>query len=379
MEKSIKPGQMPSPPEFLIRPQNSFEEATYPTMIEEYVPAPLPQNIDYSLYQNVINDRKQAEMSYAEIYAQYVEQVTLIEKLRGKQKTFERFKERVRTIYARAIDRDESSATESRRLEYQFIQSEKKSGLLQAENEALKASNLAHSEAFNKLIGKVGQAEAQMEQADHQFQTLAEEFDNRGILLEEADRHIQGYRAQIAQLTNSIKDWQDKYAQMRDEKLLMESEVREIQIKEAGIAALNNELAMSATKAQKQIYELEDKLARETEKSAERIAVLEAELDRYQEQRRVEALIEKSKKVQEGVSLTVKPGEVIKNVSDSQETRGAWNGFYEKWNHIINELTTHSSPIGRVNSPETEKVSVTPQSSIAAGELISEAGELEII
>ncbi len=378
MDTIVKPGQMPSPPEFLTR-THPTEGATYPVMIEEHIPAPLPKNIDYGLYQNVINDRKQAEMSYAEIYAQYIELITLNEKLLIKQNNFERFKQRVRVIYDRALDRDESLSTETRRAEYQILQLEKRCNALQIENEALKGSNAAHSEAFNQLIGKVGQAEAQMDQANHQFQTLAEEFDNRGILLEEADRHIQGYRVQIGQLTSSIKEWQDKYAQIRDDKLLMEADVREVQIKEAGIAALNNELAQSATKAQKQIYELEDKLSRESEKSSQRIAVLRAELDRYQEQKRVEALLEKSKKFQEGISPNVMPGEVIKNPNSSKETREQWNGFYEKWSHIINELTTHSSPMSKFGSHENEELPATPKASSITGELMSEAGELEIL
>lgn len=376
----VKPGQMPSPPEFLTR-NNTTEGETFPTMIEVHVPEPMPKNIDFGLYQNVVNDRKQAEMSYAEIYAQYVELVTINEKLEGKKRIFERFKNRVRKIYNHALDRDENLSVETRRNQFKISNLERANSELQTENEALKASNAAHSEAFQQILIKVGQAEAQMDQANHQFQTLAEEFDNRGILLEEADRHIQGYRAQITLLNSSIKEWQDKYAQIRDDKLLMETDVREIQMKEAGVAALNNELTNSITKAQKQIYELEDRLSRERDGSATRIAALEAELDRYQEQKRVEVLLEKSRKVQEGVSLDVKPGEVIKNPNAenySHDSREQWNGFYQKWSHIINELTTHSSQMGKIKTSEDEVIHTTKIEPIT-GELLSEAGELDIL
>jgi chromosome segregation ATPase len=198
-----------------------------------------------------------------------------------------------------------------------------------------------------------------MEQSSHQFQTLAEEFDNRGILLEEADRQIQTYRAQIEAQNRSLQEWHDKYSKIRDENLIIQSQIRDIQMREAGVQALNSELASSMTKAQKQIYELEDQLARVTQDTQVKLATQEAELERYREQRRVEALLEKSKKLQAGEKIQANP--------QSEQ----WNGLYEKWSDIINGLTSHSTPLER-KEPEV-KPSTKPS------ELVSEAGDLEIL
>ena len=110
-------------------------------------------------------------------------------------------------------------------------------------------------------------------------------------------------------------------------------------MREAGVAALNNELTNSITKAQKQIYELEDKLETVQQLTQTKLATQEIELERYREQRRVEALLEKSKKLQAGEKVTFVEGENQKaNIEQ-------WNGFYDKWSGIINGLTSHSTPI----------------------------------
>jgi len=365
-----RPGQMPSPPEFLTRPSPVFEGVAYAPFIEEHVPASMPKSIDFGLYQNALNDRKQAEMSAAEIYAQYLEVVTFNQRLLKTQKTFERFKSRVRQVYNSAVGRQGRHSEEALRARRHQLGVEQALNASQQENESLRASSRAHEEAFQQILKRLGQAEAQMEQANHQFQTLAEEFDNRGILLEEADRHIQGYRAQIELQNQSLAEWHDKYSKIRDENLIIQSEIRDIQMREAGVAALNNELANSITKAQKQIYELEDKLGFLTQESQTKLATLEVEVDRYREQRRVEALLEKSKKLQAGERVEFQP-EPNQKVNLDQ-----WNGFYEKWSDIINGLKSHSNPIeGNRNKPSIPSETRQIQSS----ELISEAGDLEIL
>lgn len=368
-----RPGQMPSPPEFLTRPHPT-EGITYPAMIEEHVPASMPKSIDFGLYQNVLDERKQAEMSAAEIYAKYLEVVTFNEKLLRTQRIFDRYQARVRRVYDRALDVESRHSEDLLRARRHQMAVEKSYNDLQIEAQSLRASNQAHEEAFQGILVKLGQAEAQLGGANGQFQSLAEEFDNRGILLEEADRHIQGYRSQIEQFQNSIREWQDKYSKLRDDNLLMQADLREMELKEAGIATLNNELAMSVTKSQRQIYELEDKMTREREESKARIAYLEAELDKALEQKRVEALLEKARKIQAGESLNAKPGEVYKPV-ESGQPREEWNNFYQRWSHIIDELTTQSNMVGRTGPTPA----LPEKTDDITGELVSEAGELEII
>jgi chromosome segregation ATPase len=366
-----RPGQMPSPPEFLTRPAPASEGTSYPVAVEEHVAAEMPKSIDFGLYQNAINDRKQAEMSAAEIYAQYLELVTFNQRLLRGQKTIQLFKRRVRKVYDSALNRQGRHSDEALRARRHQLGVEKALNDTQQENEGLRASNRAHEEAYQQILKRLGQAEAQMEQANHQFRTLAEEFDNRGILLEEADRHIQGYQAQIELQNQSLGEWHDKYSKIRDENLILQSQMRDIQMREAGVATLNNELANSATKAQKQIYELEDKLERLTRESQTKMATLEVEVDRHREQRRVEALLEKSKKLQAGEKVTF--------VTDNKQKANVeqWNGFYEKWADIINGLTTHSNPIENTKK-DTVAVGATINQ-VQSSELLSEAGDLEIL
>jgi chromosome segregation ATPase len=353
------------------------DEGNFPPLVEEHIPTSLPQSIDYGLYQNAIDDRRQAEMSAAEIYSQYLKVMAFNQKLLRKQKKVEKFKLKVREVYERALNKNGSKTKEADRARRHQIGVEKALDEAQKENAALRASNRAHEEAFEEILRKLGQAESQMERANHQFQTLAEEFDNRGILLEEAERTIQGNRAQIDQLNASLAEWHDKYSKVRDQNLILQSEVRDIQLREAGVAALNSELASSATKAQKLIYELEDRLNTETEDAKTKIAMLEVELDRYREQKRVEALLEKSKKLQAGEKVVFIPDQVKGQHGNPKEQ---WNEFYQKWSHIINELTTHSNPMTRENTPAEPPLPPVPQEyNSEQSQLMSEAGELEII
>ena len=133
----------------------------------------MPKSIDYSLYQNVLNDRKQAEMSAAEIYAQYLEVMTFNQRLLRTQKLFMRFKNRVRSIYDNAVERQGQHSVEAVRARRHQMGVEKALSESQSDNEALRASNRAHEEAFKQILKRLGQAEAQMDQANHQFQGLA--------------------------------------------------------------------------------------------------------------------------------------------------------------------------------------------------------------
>jgi hypothetical protein len=367
---NIVPGRMPSPPDFLIQTNNSPTEATaHSYSMEEFVPSERTKNIDHVLYQNALEDRKQAEISYAEIYGRYLEVLALNEKLVRKYKIKERYKQRIRKVYENALNTTVHHGVSKERAERNQEALEQAYSDVQEECEALRVSNRVHEEKFKNLLSQLGHAEAQMEQANQQFGAMAEEFDNRRILLEEADRHIQGYRVQTKQMDDSIKEWQYKLSISRDENLSLNSKLRDSQLKEAGISTLNGELATSLTKAQKQIYELEDKLNRITDESKIYIANLEGEVERFREQKRVEALLMRSKKIAEGEGELPAP----MPLENSEAPKAQWNDLYSKWSHIIDELTSHS---GKLNTDTQGPLQVQKMN---PPELISEAGDLEII
>src|ERR1700677_47584 len=149
----VKLGQMPSAPEFLTRP-HPVEGITYPAMIEEHVSADMPKSIDFGLYQNVLDERKQAEMSAAEIYAKYLEVISFNERLLRTQRIFDRFKARVRKIYNRALDVDSKYSEETLRAKRRQMAVEKAYNDLQLEAQGLRSSNQAHDEAFKKILVK---------------------------------------------------------------------------------------------------------------------------------------------------------------------------------------------------------------------------------
>ncbi|MDZ4678276.1 MAG: hypothetical protein SGI74_12295 [Oligoflexia bacterium] len=365
-------GAMPAPPDFLLT-KFIVDEPIHTFVQSQYVEKQ-PSTVDYIIYQSAIEDRKQAEISSAEIYSKYLELINFNEKLLRIISNYKRYKIRARQVYNHAKISDQILIDNLDLTRKSLVSTERAMNTLQIENETLRISISAHEEAFKSVTSKLGQAEATMEQANTQFRNLAEEFNQRNLQLDEAQRTINAYTTQISHMGDAMREMQSRFSQMRDENLLYQNQLREVQIREAGIAALNSELTNSATKAQKQIHELDDKLTHERENFRSKISALEQENSRLKDKRYAEQLIEKSKKIQEQ-----QPAQSKLNIADEKLLdRKNLEQFMNRWTKIIDELSAQSSRISHtLSSDENEE---RDNSNYAITEqLISERGDLQII
>lgn len=371
-------GQMPSPPEFLLKKQEILLEDPLEKTIpeshlseshpsESQAPEPvLPKTVDATLYQSALADRQTAEMNYAEIYSQYLDVVSFNEKLLRSLRRYENYQTRVRKIYDRAKIGDQIVLNNLKLARRDLAAADKTVSDLQIENESMRVSLTAHEEAFQNIAARLAQAESAMSHANRQFQLLSDEYENRGVLLDEADRKIRGYLTQISQLGDLARGEQKKSAQLADENLILNNQIRELQIKEAGVSTLNNELTESIIKLQKQIHLLEDKRAHEREEAKKQAAALHEEIARLRDGRYIDGLVEKSK---QAIRSDVVPAATSAQTEPKLSDRQNWNHFYNRWSQIIDELSSHSAPIrSEPKAPLTEGLSE---------ELISERGDLD--
>ena len=178
--------------------------------------------------------------------------------------------------------------------------------------------------------------------------------------------------------------------------------MRDLELREAGVSALNDELTHALTRSQSQIQDLENKLQTHGEAAAFKISALEKELGRLRENRRAEDLVEKSRNLMrqsaengaEGRSternsteeqwtegkLTPKLAPKLPPIpSQNQPTAAAstatknkkeWDDFYKRWSHIIDGLSSHSVPMDRPAKQNSDAYDM---------QLVSEIGEIEIL
>jgi chromosome segregation ATPase len=372
---------IPSPPEFLLaKPQEPVQDIVQEAAADSAPQIPeasMPPTVDSYIYMQAIEDRREAETGYAEIYSQYLEVVGFNEKLLRTLAVQRRFRARVRAVYDRAKLGDQVLAESAQAAHRNLVATEKALGDLQLENESLRISLSSHEEAFRQLAGRLGQAEAAMDKAREQFQMLAEECDSRGLKLADAERKVKTFMIQIEQMADAMREMQGKFTHLRDENQLFQNQMRDAQLREAGISALNSELTESVMKLQKQIHEMEDKLFFERENSKKRISELDQEIERLRENRHAENLVEESKRLQ--TAAVAEDRKISEKPQSKELDRENLDRFYQRWSQIIDELSSHSGRIDHAprRSEGQERPAPNAINSITE-QLISERGDLDL-
>lgn len=359
---------MPSPPDFLL--QKSIETAQ--ANLSQNQPAPRPENapkaVDFMLYYNVVEERKIAEVRTAEIYSKYLEVVAFSERLLKKISKFETYKQKVREVYNRALMVDQITKDNLALSRQDLHNNQKIMNAMNMEMQSHLASVQAHQEAFEQMSRKLGQAEAAMHYANEQFQLLSQECENRGDKASLLEKNLNGATSQIRELTEKYKELQTRAEYLHDEHLLISNELREAQLKESAVSALNQELTESIPKLQKQIHILEEKIRMERSESENKIRILQEENDRQKDNKVVDALIEKSRKV---VAEPIAPPLSLgKKREEKLANKEKWNDFYSRWNQIIGELSSHSAPLREKIEDDNQNLPPLPQ-------LVSEKGDID--
>ena len=97
---------LPEPPTFLIEKDYPIKHVSKPK-----VP------VDYEKISQIINDRRDAEIGFANLYSEKIEIEEFGQKLLRKIHSFERYKARVRKLYLTLKDSDGSVAVTSKMLQ----------------------------------------------------------------------------------------------------------------------------------------------------------------------------------------------------------------------------------------------------------------------
>lgn len=363
MKKSLK---MPTPPDFLLQKnaENFLGKSNVSTTEDNAdINRSNPKSVDYILYQSAIAERKAAEIQAAEIYSKYLEMVNFSETLLKKVNRFDNYKQKVRSVYNTALKGDEILRDNLILTRTDLENTKKTIQDLNLENQSLRASVDAHQDAFAQVTKKVGHAEAAMEHAHLQFQLLADEYEKRGLQIEELEKKNNGSSSQIRELSEKLSEAQKRCDYLSDESLILQNQLRESQIKESGLATLNHELTNSIPKLQKQIHILEEKLRIERDEFNKKAAILTSEIERLRENKLIDSLVERSKQTLASPQPSIK-----EKVEHQIKSKEQWNEFYHKWSVIIDELSSHSAPIKQNSS--TEQLPPLPQ-------LVSEHGDLD--
>lgn len=380
------PGRMPLPPEHLVK-QAAVQSAEQAMMAQSEIfeivgdvkpqagssealrealsaknDEGFPNKVDYLLYSRAVEDRRTAETQYAEIYSQYLQAVTFNETLVRRISTFKRFLRRNREVYNRAKNMDMVVAENLKLVQRDLAVSDKAMNDIQLENQALRTSLSAHEQAFEQITKKLGMAELELERAHKQFESLANEFETQNLFLIEADRKLKANGALVEQLETNEKDLQKKYSAVRDENLLLQNQLRESQINEAGSGALNSELASSITRLQKQIAMLEEKLLVEKNKAKAKDVELQQQIERLTDKRHADVLVEQAKQLNSNFAQN-------KPIVPRAVNREQFDTFFNRWSQIIGELSSHSAPM-KANDAKDEAIKE---------QLMSERGDLDLV
>jgi methylmalonyl-CoA mutase cobalamin-binding domain/chain len=313
----------------------------------------MPQYVDVNIYNSALEDRNNAEMHAAQIYSQYLEVVQFNEKLLRNITAFDRFRRRARQVYNQAKRGDQIVADNLKENQRSLITTERLLSDLQIENETLRIALNAHEEAFRQVTNKLGLAEATMEQANLQFVTLSEEFDRRGLQIAEQAHENKAHILQIEQIGQAITEVNLKYDKTREENILLTQKLRETQIQEAGIAALNHELTEVITKIQKQIHTMEAQNRDYRDWAERQIDSLKNENERLKDNIEAKALIDKSRQAQQAPKPTPPTFD-----------RAKLDEFLNRWTKVIDEVSTATSSFK--TKPKSEEKQ----------ELMSEHGDL---
>ncbi|MCC6277388.1 MAG: hypothetical protein IT289_05685 [Oligoflexia bacterium] len=360
--------RIPEPPSYLIRepalegldftPNQNSEPSREQILEFAETEQPLPKKIDSTLFKAAVEDRKRAEIQAAEIYSQYLEVVKFNEKLLKAIGTFDRYQRRVRAVYNNAKRGDLILASNLQEIQRNLVDTERTLSDLQIENETLRIAIQAHEDAFRQVTNKLGLAESTMDQANLQFVALSEEFDRRGKLLEEASLQARQHITQIEQLGAALLETNSKYDKLRDECMILSSQLREAQIKEAGVSALNQELTTVVTQLQKQLHGMEAQFTDYRNHSEIETSRLKAELERLRQSQQAQNLVEKSQVMLSQTNITRPKAQAF--------DRAKLDEFMGRWNRVMDEMSAASSTMKARES----------MSQNSNSELLTESGDI---
>lgn len=320
-------GSLPKPPEFLFKPQLSPEYDFIE--LDNLAPPPqkMPDLVPNNIYQAAIEQRRSAEMNYAEIYSQYLEVVAFNERLLRKIRRLEKFKGKMRPVFNNLKNKDNSVHKKLAQAQLQIKEREDIIHDLQLEIEALKISNSAHDESFKAVSKELEASKQDASEAQDQFRLLSEEFENRGFFLTQAEEKLKDYLEKIDQMSNSMSEIQVNNSKLRNENLIFQSKLAEIT--KGSIFEQNGQIT---SVLQNSIYRLQKK-----------VSILEQELNETKKER------------------TQPPAQTAVSIEEDFSL-GPKSDFQERWKGVLNQ-----------GSPKSKNQDSDP---INAELTLTESGEL---
>lgn len=377
--------RMPEPPNYLLtqeleqlthklaeNPASAY--SSYST--EEYSPASIQtsalRTVDMVLYQAALEERKMAEIRSAEIYSKYLEIVGYSEKLINKVNAMERFKSRVRPVYDRAMAGDDIILENLNLAREDLDNARDLINSFNLKNQTLESAMDTHQQAFLQVSKQMAQAESAMQYANEQFQLLSADYERRGEKITDLEKILAMLELKGVGTESRVEELQRKSDVILDENMLLGNQLRQTQIHASGLETLNEELTQSIPKLQRQIHILEEKLRIEREDFEKQSASSLEELGRLRENKNIEGLVEKSRAMNRKTEVdfvgTASGYVSAESVGLEVKSPKQWNEFYQRWSTIIDELSSHSSPIRHLSSDDDLK----------RVQLTSELGDYEI-
>jgi chromosome segregation ATPase len=323
------------------------------------------------------NDLRSAESGFASLYTEKQDVEGTNQKLLKKLRAFDRYKLRVRRIFNHLMNIDGSTAVTSKMLQKDLYIAERTVEKLQIENDGF-LSTIQNFEEKENLLKKTEEENRQeLEDLKFNFQILAEKFDEKNKMLELAEEQFQNHLLNVEKLTSSLNEFSKKEQSLREEIQILKRSHTESQMSEDNFAKLNSDLADALAKLQKKNKDLDLELRIKRREYDELLKLQNHETQFNQEMSEANHLIEKvknftpaleehsivedasevrdedwkySKDENSQLLAEAYPSIITKPLIETKKDSKNLKAFYDRWSHIIDELSTHSTPLAKTNT-----------------------------
>ena len=344
MKDKILPGGMPSPPNFLV-------EAMPTNGLEVHVPArkaSLRAASDPS-YNEILNERKTAEADFARVYSEYGELTDFNRKLLKRIHFFERFRGRIREAYNRLQHSEGSQLQVAKLIQKDLFIAERTVESLQLENSALLATIQTSEEREQIQSSKTLNLAKDFHFLQTRFAEISEKLEEKNGMLLRSEDKLQETLCQLGKNSADLAKVHLQLSEAESETLHLREKLQASHVREADLAKLNTDLANSMVKLQKRNHELIERLKDEEadEATTKLIKVVLPEIPQhhyddfdFDEPKLANDIVLAAESATRNEVATVKESAVVCGLpaADVKE-------FYKRWTHIINELSSHSTPM----------------------------------